>query len=273
MIELKPGDVEKHYTTGTLFNKIISLFEQQGIAKITLKHLSSLDEFHLRGAAASVELAREAGLEQDDKVLDVGCGIGGPARMLADRYGCHVTGVDLTSEFIHTATQLSDLTGYRDKTTFIYGNALSLPFPDDTFDAVWTQHVQMNVEDKKTFYSEIHRVLKKDGALLFHDIFSRNGEILQYPVPWAEDKSISHLITTSELHQLLTSLGFYIRQTRDQTNEAIEFLEKMSDDSVAATPFSSKIMMGSNGGEKINNLLRNLREEKLTVQSGVFWKQ
>jgi ubiquinone/menaquinone biosynthesis C-methylase UbiE len=267
------GAVEQHYTSLSLFDKITGVFQKQGIERITLKHLSMLDQFHLRGAAASLELAREAELNEKDQVLDVGCGIGGPARMVANNYGCTVTGIDITQEFVNTATRLSELTGMDHKTRFICGDALALPFPDNTFDAVWTQHVQMNVEDKKKFYNEIHRVLKKEGSLIFHDIFRQHDGALKYPVPWASSENISHLITTSELHQLLTSIGFYIRQTRDQTAAAIEFLSDSNESVADVIPFSPQIIMGDNGKEKLSNLLQNLREEKLTVQSGVFRKE
>lgn len=267
------GEVEQHYTSLSLFDKITGLFQKQGIERITLKHLSMLDQFHLRGAAASMELAREAELIEKDHVLDVGCGIGGPARMLANNYGCTVTGIDITQEFVNTATRLSQLTGMDDKTRFVCGDALALPFPDNTFDAVWTQHVQMNVEDKKKFYGEIHRVLKKEGSLIFHDIFCNHPGSLKYPVPWASSEKISHLISTSQLHQLLTSLGFYIRQTRDQTDAAIGFLSENNEPVTDTIPFSPQILMGENGREKLSNLLQNFREGKLTVQSGVFRKE
>jgi len=154
------SQIKKQYFSVDLFEDICKRLEQQGVdlKKFTRNDISWVDEFHVRGAEVSNELVQEIYLN-DTKVLDVGCGLGGPARMLAHRFNCKVTGVDLCEEYIRTARKLSELTGLTDKTDFIQADALDLPFENDSFDIVWTQHVQMNIEDKTKFYSEIKRVL------------------------------------------------------------------------------------------------------------------
>ena len=121
------------------------------------------------------------------KVLDSGCGLGGSARYLALEHGCEVTGVDLTQEYVEAATALAGRVGLADQVTFRQGSALDLPFADNNFDAVWTEHVQMNIEDKHAFYRESLRVLKPGGVLMFHDIFRGDAGDPHYPVPWAEE--------------------------------------------------------------------------------------
>ena len=171
--------VESQYHLNGLYEDILTRLGEQevDIDEVSRKHIAGVDEFHVRGAEISQELAREIGLD-NSKVLDVGCGIGGPSRMLADDYNCRVTGIDLSHEFIRTASALSELVGLQDKTDFIQASALELPFEDGSFDVVWTQHVQMNISDKAKFYSEINRVLSDRGTFVYYDIFQKNGRML-----------------------------------------------------------------------------------------------
>ncbi len=157
-------------------------------------------------------------------MLDIGCGLGGASRMLADRFNCKVTGIDLSEEYITTAQKLSQLVGLADKTKFIKSDALNLPFENSSFDVVWTQHVQMNIKDKSKFYTEIYRVLKDEGALVYYDIFKKGEEELTYPLPWANNASISFLETIKLVDALLNDLGFEKLQTTDQTLKAKQFL-------------------------------------------------
>ncbi len=153
-------EIQQHYSTEDLFGKILSKFSELGKKPedIIREDLATVDEFHVRGAAVSRELADAIQL-QGKKVLDIGSGLGGAARMLADVYDCEVTGIDLCGEYVETAKQLSELVGLSEKISFHHGDATELPFDDNMFDVVWTQHVQMNIQDKQKLYSEIKRVL------------------------------------------------------------------------------------------------------------------
>ena len=199
--------VEEHYHRNGLYDTIMNKLQQLGVTAITRKDISGVDEFHIRGAAISLELANEAGFNKYSKVLDAGCGLGGPCRMLADEFGCDVTGIDITEEFIQTAQRLTALVKLEDRVTFLKADALQLPFSDESFDFVWTQHVQMNIEDKKKFYSEMERVLKPGGKFIYYDVLGKKKEPLNYPVPWADEASLSFLITAPELDELLQGVG------------------------------------------------------------------
>lgn len=264
--------VERHYFQEGIFEHIMQLLKETGREKITREDITVVDEFHLRGSEVSLELAAEAGFDKDTLVLDVGCGIGGPCRMIAAKYGCKVTGIDLTEEFIRTAKLLSHETGLQDLTNFVQGDALNLPFKNEGFDVVWTQHVQMNIEDKKRFYSEIKRVLKKGGRFIYYDTFSRNHEPLHFSVPWAMDQSLSFLLTVKELNHLLSSLGFTKTQTKDQTPEAVSFFNNLMERTAKEGPpkVGIFVLMGNNTSEKLSGLIRNINENKIELQSGIY---
>jgi len=268
--------IKKQYYLPGLFKDICARLEQQGIdlKKVSRNDLSGVDELHVRGAEVSNELVNEIFLN-DAKVLDVGCGLGGPARMLADRFNCHVTGIDLCKEYISTAQQLSELTGLAKQTKFVYGDAMNLPFSNGSFDIVWTQHVQMNIEDKTRFYSEIKRVLTEEGALVYYDIFKKNGGNVQYPVPWANTASISFLETISDVDALLNDLGFIKTQTTDQTVKAGQFLARMFEkvETNSMPVLGLNVLMGKATGKKLSNILKGIEENKIELQSGIYRKR
>ena len=267
--------VEKHYARPELYQQILNALQEQGKTTITRNDLSAVDEFHVRGAAVSMELAREAGFNKEMRILDVGCGIGGPARMLASEFGCHITGIDITEEFIETAKLLTKLVGLDDLVKFIHEDALNLPFENDSFDVVWTQHVQMNIRDKEKFYAEIKRVLNPGGRFIYYDIFTRSHEDLTYPVPWANDNSISFLVTPTTIHELLVNNGFTKIKLKDHTNEGIQFLKDMLNraNSQEQPKLGMHLILGDLWKEKFQNLLTNLEKGILEIQSGIYQKQ
>ncbi len=169
--------VDGHYGVGGILDSILSALAAMGkdIDNLTPSDLAPVDEFHIRGQEATVELADRAGVMPGLKVLDVGSGLGGSVRYLAAERECYATGVDLTQEYIDVSFALAELVGLKGRVDFRQGSALDLPFDDGTFDLVWTQHTQMNIEDKNKFYSEMARVLKPGGRLAFHDIFEGDG--------------------------------------------------------------------------------------------------
>lgn len=275
-METNNSSVRKHYTRDGLFEIIIQKLKDNGIEKdkITRKDISLVDEFHLRGSQATKELVMEAGFSKDTKVLDVGCGIGGPARMIAETFGCKVTGVDLTEEFIRTANLLSELVGLKDLTEFICADATKLPLADESYDIVWTQHAQMNIKEKKKLYSEIYRVLKKGGKFIYYDIFSVGDEPLYFPLPWAEESSISHLITIPDYNKLLTEIGFTEEQKKDQTENSANFIKEMFAKVAKEGPpkIGLNLLMKETSIDKLKNVLRNITENKMAVQNGIYQK-
>lgn len=270
----KDKNVSEHYTQGDLTQRILAALEEAGknLDSLVVDDLAPVDQFHIRGRAATEELAKLAELEPGQSLLDVGCGLGGTSRYLANTFGCNVVGVDLTGEYCRVAEELSARVGLAGRTTFRQGSALELPFPDGQFDVVWTEHVQMNISDKAGFYRELHRVLKPHGRLAFHDIFAGANEGIHFPVPWASDASISHLISVAELKALLTDLGLSALCWEDMSAASIAFF-KTAQKRVRTKgwlPVGLHLLMGDDASIKFGNVLRNLEEGRIQVIQAVM---
>jgi len=262
-------DVESHYAIGDLYTIIIESLKATGkdLNKLKPGDLSPVDAFHTRGKEATLEIAQLAELSKGMNVLDVGCGIGGSVRYLSDEHGCKVTGLDLTEEYISVAKRLAELTSMSDKVTFIQGSALELPFEDNQFDLVWTEHTQMNIENKDRFYSEIYRVLKPGGRMVFSDIFQGNYKDLYYPVPWASEASCSFLATPDDAKSILEALGFEVKTWIDKSAQTLKWFKEVSDQIKVSgpPPISINILMGKTAPQKLGNMIRNLEDGKTAI--------
>ncbi len=272
-----PRDTEEnvahHYGLNALLDAILRALTATGkdIDRLVPADLAPVDEFHIRGREATLELAGRANIETGMRVLDVGCGIGGSARHLASERGCHVTGIDLTRDYVEVATALAARTGLAQHVAFHHGSALELPFEADSFDIVWTEHVQMNIADKAAFYGEIARVLKPGGHLLFHDIFSSDGSEPWYPVPWAGDASISFLAQADTVPDILEAAGLQVLEWEDRSADSLEWFRN-SVARVHATgpaPLGLHLLMGASALPKFENLIRNLQESRIMVIQSV----
>lgn len=268
-------NVENHYFREGLFEKIIEGLREEGVESKNVKRsdLAAIDEIHVRGAEVSKELADSIDLK-GASLLDVGCGLGGPCRMLAEEYNCRVTGIDLGREYIRTAKELSKLVKLDDKTTFVQGDAANLPFGDESFDVVWTQHVQMNIPDKKKLYSEIDRVLKTRGRFLYYDIFKNSDAEISYPMPWAGTSDLSFLFRVEEMHQILKDLGFKKEHSIDQTRLGIKFFDELNAKLKEFGPpkLGLNVLMGETTPLKLSNLTNHLKSGDLELKSGVYRK-
>jgi ubiquinone/menaquinone biosynthesis C-methylase UbiE len=268
--------IQDYYAHDHLYETILQALANTGITpdNITPEDLAPIDEFHVRGREVSHELAAAAGLQPGMRILDAGCGLGGTCRMLAAEYDCTVTGIDITGGYIRTARQLSALTNLQHNTRFVQGSVLALPFDNYIFDSVFTQHVQMNIADKKTFYAEIHRVLNTGGRFVYYDILGHDQQPLHFPVPWAADASLNFLINSQQLHTLLLETGFQRIQVMDETARGITFFNRL------LTRIAQKglpalglhLLMGDTALEKLSNLNKNLVEGRLILESGVYVK-
>lgn len=180
-------DIQQHYTRPDLGSLILAALEKAGkdINRLAPADLAPVDEFHIRGRAATLELARAAGIDSTKQVLDVGSGVGGSSRCLAGEFGCRVTGIDLTDEYCRVAAMLSERIGLSALVSYRQGDALNLPFANDTFDVVWTEHAAMNIPNKPRLYREMYRVLKPGGTLAIYDILAGPSGPVLFPVPWA----------------------------------------------------------------------------------------
>jgi ubiquinone/menaquinone biosynthesis C-methylase UbiE len=177
--------VTGHYAANDACRRVLAALRAAGLdpARLALADIAPLDQFHVRGRAASEELAARLAPAAGAAVLDVGCGLGGPARMLAATYGSRVTGIDLSAGFVAVANMLSGLAGLADSVACLQADALDLPFGAASFDAVWTEHVAKNIADRPRLYAEIRRVLKPGGRLAVYDVVAGDAGPLVFPVP------------------------------------------------------------------------------------------
>jgi ubiquinone/menaquinone biosynthesis C-methylase UbiE len=239
---------------------------------LTPDDLAPVDQFHSRGKAATLELARLAGLRGGERVLDVGGGVGGPARTLAAEFGCTVTVLDLTEAYCRIGERLTELTGLGDRVSFRHGSAYEMPFDDAAFDVAWTQHSSMNMEDKERLYAEIRRVLRPGGTLVLHEVMAGPVQPIDFPAPWASDPSISFLRPPEEIRSLLRGLGFAERTWLDTTQQSLEWIRERVAAAAGPTPppLGPHLLIGQTLGVAFRNMLRNLEEQRLVVVEAVF---
>lgn len=217
--------ITDHYTSGDLLGRLQAALRDDGADPDTptIETLAPYDQFHGRGLEATQELASVLPIGAEHHVLDVGSGIGGPARYMAKTFGCKVTGIDLTAEFCDVAKHLTAAMGLEDRVSFQQANALSLPFEDATFDGVYSMNVSMNIEDKTNLYSELMRVLKKGGWLALSELAQGPGGTINYPTPWAKAAEASFLITPEETQSRLEQCGFLVMSVADTVAQTKAF--------------------------------------------------
>lgn len=264
--------VEAHYAGGGgLAKAIAERLEKVGkdLGALTPRDLASVDEFHIRGRAATLELGERMRLGPASEVLDIGSGLGGPARTLADAYGCRVTGVDLTAAFCDAAAAMSGWVGLADRVTYRQADATDLPFPAARFDAAMTIHAAMNIAAKHDMYAEAHRVLKPGGVFAVYDVLQGEGGEVLFPVPWARDPAISHLATPEAMRSLLAGAGFRIADVLDTTAESQSWFEEMMARLAESgpPPVSFQIFLGADFPEMARNQVRNLTERRIRTVS------
>ncbi len=259
--------VERHYARNDLVEAIREALLRLGKdpAKLTPADLAGFDEFHTRGRAATRELAEKLALTPASLVLDIGAGLGGPARFLAETYRCRVIGIDLSAEFVHAAAALAHWVGLADRVSFRRASALDLPFADYQFDLAWTQHAAMNIADKATLYAEAFRVLKPGGRFALYDVLQGEGGPIHLPVPWAREAGISHLVAPAALKALLTGAGFEVLAWRD-TTEAARAAFAPSD---RPPPPGIAVMVGEHYPAMAQAMRRNLAENRILLIEAV----
>lgn len=260
MVSMSERVVAAHYGREDLRARIFEAILQAGLNLQTLRplDLAPVDEFHMGGRAATADIVARAGLTARDRVLDIGCGLGGLARFLADEIGCRVTGLDLTPEYVALATEFTALTGLADKAEFTLGSALALPFADAVFSAAVTFHVGMNIADRETKYREACRVLQPGGKLVIYDVLKGPEPGMRFPVPWAETPETSHLVAAADLRRLLIAAGFTILDEEDRTPTVLKHhrakVAEMSAGS-APPPLGLHLLQGNTAKLKSRNMI------------------
>lgn len=256
------NEVANHYTQGSLGDRIEAGLKQTVAdnSAVTIDDLAPVDEFHIGGRSASVHLFDQLNLSPEDKVVDVGAGIGGTARFVAQTYGSGVTGIDLTPEFCEVADRLSNLVGLGDKVNVIEGSALDMPFEDDSFSVAYMMHVGMNIEDKTALYKEIRRVLKPGGILAVYDVLQGpNFEQITFPVPWATVPETSFLATADEMQKHLRNTGYSIDSVADRTEFAKEFFAAIiPPPGGTPPPLGIHLIIGNEAPTKLKNMVVNI---------------
>jgi len=218
-------DIRQHYTRGDLLQRLQAALVDDGVDPLhpTPEALAPYDQFHGRGLEATEDLAAMVQPAPDDHLLDVGSGIGGPARYLARRFGCRVTGIDLTPEFCDVATHLTERQGLQPQVDFRVGDATALPLGDAAFDGAYSMNVSMNIADKARLYRELWRVLKPGGWLLLSELARGSGPEVDYPTPRAATAASSFLSTPEQTRLGLLEAGFEVLRLEDTLDKAREY--------------------------------------------------
>ncbi len=254
---MSPTDVSDHYGQHGLTERICAQLTSAGVDLNNLdpSALSGVDEFHLGGRAATTAILDSLELTVDSRVLDVGAGIGGAARAIASMAGCSVTGVDLTPEFVATASQLSDKVGLGQLTSFEVANALDVPFNDTEFSVVTMFHVGMNIADKQALITELARVLRPGGMLVVYDIMRVGPGDITFPVPWSSDRSTSFVNSPDDYLDALRHAGFVPEQPIDRLALVRSAMASMA---TAPPPVNLSHLMGTNWPTMFANLMAAL---------------
>lgn len=254
-------EVASHYGRGGLVDAILGGLEELGADMNALapEDLAPVDEFHTAGRAATLKVLEKTPIAPGMHVLDAGSGIGGTARCLAKEFGCQVTGVDLTPEYVDTARILTDWMRLAHVCAFYLGNVVELPFRDAHFDAGVSFHVAMNIPDRAGFYAELARVLRTDAPLCVFDVMKGPAPGMVYPVPWAENETTSFLKTRAETCDLLRAAGFEIEAHESLRDFAIGFFREAFAKAAEAggpPPLGLHLLTGANAPQKFSNYLQ-----------------
>jgi ubiquinone/menaquinone biosynthesis C-methylase UbiE len=256
--------VAEHYAKGRLEERILSALKLSGrdVEQLTVFDLAAMDEFHVGGLAATKELADQMELQADLRLLDIGSGVGGPARYFAAEHGCRVTGVDVTEEFVQASVSLTKMLRLDSLVEFKQASALELPLGANLFDRAYMIHVGMNIADKAAVFREVRRVLKSGGLFVVFDVLRASEGPLRYPLPWASDEATSFVATAAGYRDALNEAGFTVEKERSRKAFGIDFtqrsLERMALD---GTPtLGLQLLMGDKTPIMISNLLAMMKE-------------
>jgi SAM-dependent methyltransferase len=273
------AEVERHYGRGGLLERVLAALAAAGtdIAHLTIDDLAPIDEFHSRRRRATQELAEMLAPRAGERLIDIGSGLGGPGRYLAQVHGCRVSGIDLTMEFVATAIELTRRAGLAGQADFRQGSALDLPYANESFDLAWSQNVAMNIADRARYYGEMHRVVKPGGRVAIQDVAQGPAGPPHYPVMWADTPATSFLRTPDETRALILGAGFKILVWQDNTEAAIAETEaeraRMAASPGGRPALGLHVVVGRGFAEKVGNSQRNMRENRIRLINAVLRRE
>ena len=259
-------DIENFWTRGDLYSRINQAMSDSGLnnKKLEIEDLFPIDQYHARGIGATKDLGKRMPITKNQKILDVGCGLGGPARYYAKEFKCHITGVDITPSFIEIGNRFNRLTSMSTMVDLYVGNGEKLEFEDEVFDGAYSQHVTMNISDRMKFFSEIYRVLKKGSFFAFteHGLGPEGDPI--FPLPWADNQDMSFLLPLENTNAILKEIGFQNIKIIETGDKYIAGYEKL----IQKQPKSEKptlgihVIGGSSMHERSINSMRSIKENR-----------
>jgi SAM-dependent methyltransferase len=267
------NSVEAHYTSQDLAQAIFAALKAAGkdLDHLSPDDLAPVDEFHGGQRPATMRLAELAGFTGTERVLDVGAGLGGPSRYLAWRYGCRVSGVDLTAEFVRVANMLTQLTGLEGLVDYRRGDALALPFDDQSFDVVWSQNAVMNIAERDRLYGEMRRVLTPGGRLALQEVAAGPGGPPHFPVQWAREPGISFLLTPEATRAKLEAAGFRVLIWQDTTEATLASAQARARHADGEPPpLGTHLILGVDWQAMARNSARNLEEGRTRLFNAVL---
>ena len=254
--------VAEHYTRSSLERAILQALAASGkdLDHLVPADLAAVDEFHAGGREATVDFAEQMAPARGSRLLDIGSGIGGPSRYFAQTYQCHVTGIDLTEEYVQVATALAQRVGLDGMVSYERASANALPFGVATFDGAYMMHVGMNIPDKASVFASVGRVLRPGASLGVYDVMRERDGDLRFPQPWASSASLSFVETAAAYRTQLERAGFVVTKERARREFAIEFFRQLRARvaEYGPSPLGTQLLMGPDSQQKIANFISNL---------------
>ena len=260
--------VAQHYGSAGIAERVLAALRAAcgPDAPVTSETLAPFDQFHGRGVAATAELAALLQPQPGEHILDIGCGIGGPARWIAAKCGVDVTGIDLTPEFCAAAEALTAACGMTGRVTITQGSALDLPVPDAAFDRAYSQNAVMNIADKLQFCREAFRVLRPGGVFgLACACAATGGGGIHFPVPWATTAAESFLATADEMRAALAAAGFRVVSFESADGRPQPAAPLVPPEGASATTLGIQFIRGDRVREMQANMARNAAERRTTT--------
>lgn len=246
------NSVAQHYGNDGIVSRIVSALADAGFDTNDLEPnvFAGADEFHIGGRKGSEYVAKALDIEPGQRLLDIGSGIGGPARFIANTLDVTVEGIDLTPEFVEAAVEISEMVGMTEQVSFEVGSATSIPFEDDTFDASTMLHVGMNISDKGLLFSEMARVTKPDGSIVVYDVMRTGEDDLVFPMPWSSTSEYSFVDTVNAYVKAAESAGLELLTVDDHAEMALSFFSNPPSD---PPPVNLGHLMGTGMPEMVAN--------------------